>query len=129
MPEPTNPPAPRPPSQSIEESVKAAVSRISHYVDDVSTLQVETRYLIIGPEVELRTQDVASAFAAAKSEIRIDGDSFTVVPVRMSANGEYVFQEALSQVHDRNVAAAIQYRAEIMMALKDVLTELGKKIA
>jgi hypothetical protein len=72
---------------------------------------------------------VASAFAAAKSEIRIDGDSFTVVPVRMSANGEYVFQEALSQVHDRNVAAAIQYRAEIMMALKDVLTELGKKIA
>lgn len=125
MPEPMPPtPSPAPP-RSIEESVKSAVDKISQYVDDVSKLQVETRYLVIG---DTPTADFKTAQAAARTEIKIDGDCYTVVPIRKAANGEFVFQEALNEVHDRHVAAAIQYRKEIVGALKDVVVELGRKI-
>lgn len=120
-------------TRSVEESLRAAVDKISQYVDDVSKLQVETRYLVIGDDGSLPVGangkvDFAQANAAAFSEIKIDGDSYTVVPIRKNANGEFVFQEALNQVHDRNVAAAVQYRKDIVAALKDVVVELGRKI-
>lgn len=120
-------------TRSVEESLRAAVDKISHYVEDVATLQVETRYLVIGDDGALPTGangkvDFAQANAAAFSEIKIDGDCYTVVPIRKNANGEFVFQEALNQVHDRNVAAAVQYRKDIVSALKDVVVELGRKL-
>lgn len=119
MPQPTTPP------RSIEESVKSAVDKIAQYVDDVSKLQVETRYLVISDN---GTANFDQAQAAARTEIRIDGDCYTVVPIRKATNGDFVFQEALNGVHDRHVDAAIQYRKDIVAALKDVVVELGRKI-
>lgn len=120
-------------ARSLEDSVKSAVDKISQYVDDVSKLQVETRYLVIGDDGTLPVGpngrvDFTQANAAAFSEIKIDGDCYTVVPIRKNANGDLVFQEALNQVHDRNVAAAVQYRKDIVAALKDVVVELGRKL-
>ncbi|MCC7165926.1 MAG: hypothetical protein IT331_25735 [Anaerolineae bacterium] len=120
-------------ARSVEESVKAAVAKISQYVSDIAELEVETRYLVIGADGNLPVGadgkvDFAQANAAALSQIKIDGDCYTVVPIRKTADGDFVFQETLNQVHERNVAAAVQYRKDIVEALKDVVVELGRKI-
>ncbi len=53
--------------------------------------------------------------------IKLDGDNQTIVPMRAGETGRLEVDEALFSLHERNVATAIQYRADILNALLSAL--------
>ncbi len=101
----------------IENSLKSAAEKIAQYIDNVATLTVETRFVELAPGGQA---DFSQARPAARSEFKLDGDSFAVVPLRPGPTGLDV-DTALYAIHERNVASAIDYRAKMMSALWSAL--------
>jgi hypothetical protein len=110
-------------ASELEKSLKSAAEKIAQYIDDAATMTVETR------TIEISAQGVTQfdqAQAVARSVVRMDGDSETVVPVRPSGKpGQTEVDAALYELHQRNVATAIEYRARILSALLDALKPGG----
>jgi hypothetical protein len=98
----------------LREAIKNAAERIAKYVEDVSEMAVETQY------VELGAASFAEAKLAARTVVKLDGDSQTVVPVQ---KGELKMDvdSGMFEVHQQNVQAAIEYRTKMMNALLSVL--------
>ncbi len=110
-------------ASELEKSLKSAAEKIAQYIDDAATLTVETRAIEIGAE---GSPQFDQARAVARSIIRMDGDSATVVPMRPSGKpGQTEVDAALYELHQRNVATAIEYRARILSALLDALKTGG----
>jgi hypothetical protein len=57
------------------------------------------------------------AHPAARTEIRLDGDCATVLPVHKNDAGVFVVDGDLFDMHQRNVATVIEYRSRMMDAL------------
>ena len=100
-------------------SVKDVAQKITEYVKNASELTVETRYVVLG-EKELNF-DTASV--AAKTVIRMDGDSYAVMPMRKGDNGQLEVDSALFGLHQQNVTTAIDYRASILDSLLQILKQ------
>jgi hypothetical protein len=104
-------------ANDVENALKAVAAQISAYVRDVATLSVETKYLEVGTPA-----GAASApQTAAKTVIKLDGDSETIVPLQASSTGQLEVDTALFDIHQRNVNAAIDYRARMLAALLEAL--------
>ena len=107
----------------LEKSLKSAAEKIAQYIDDAATLTVETRAIEIGAAGGAQFDQ---ARPVARSIIRMDGDSEMVVPIRSSDKpGQMEVDTALYDLHQRNVATAIEYRARILSALLDALKTGG----
>jgi hypothetical protein len=102
----------------ITNALKSASQTIAKYVDNVATMTVETRYVDVG-----ETVDFAKALPAARTEIRLDGDCATVLPVRKNEVGAFVVDGDMFAMHQQNVATAIDYRARMMQALLQTLKQ------
>jgi hypothetical protein len=101
----------------FEAALKSVAASVAKYVQDAATLQVETRYVEIGagePAFE-------KAPAAARTVIRLDGDSETVIPMRKGAGAALEVDSGLFELHQQNVAIAIDYRARILSSLLNTL--------
>jgi hypothetical protein len=99
-------------ANEIDDALKSAAKTIADYVKNVSELKVRTLYVDLG-----ETVDFEKALPAAYTEIHLDGDSKMILPVRKNETGALVVDDDLFDVHQQNVATAIDYRAQIMGAL------------
>ncbi len=106
-------------ANELNNAIKSAAERIAKYVDNVATMTVETRVI----DVDGSTVDFAGAKPAARTEIRLDGDCATVLPLRQNAQGVAAVDGDLFELHQRNVATAIEYRTKMMEALLQTLKQ------
>jgi len=108
-------------ANEINNALKSAAEKIAKYVSDVATMTVETRYVDVDSGMNI-TFDQAKP--AARTEIRLDGDSQAVVPVRKNEAGVTAVDMDLFDMHQRNVSTAIEYRAKMMDALLQTLKQI-----
>ncbi len=102
----------------IETSLRNAAETISKYIADVATLTVETRYVEVG---NAGAVNLDQAQPAARTVIRLDADSAEVVPMQRTEKGNLEVDATLLDIHNRNVAAAIEYRAKMLASLLTLL--------
>jgi len=98
----------------MREALKSAAEKIAKYVEDVAEMAVETHY------VELGAASFDQAKLAARTIVKLDGDSQTVVPMQ-KGESKLEVDMAVFEVHQQNVAAATEYRTKMMNALLSVL--------
>ena len=101
-------------ASELRDALKASAERIAKYVEDVAEMSVETSYVEVG----------AASFEAAKlgarTVVKLDGDSQTIVPMQ-KGDAKLEVDMGLFEVHQQNVAAAIEYRTKMMNSLLSVL--------
>jgi hypothetical protein len=102
-------------ANDVENALKAVAIKIAGYVDNVATLSVETKY------VQVSTAAGGAPQTAAKTVIKLDGDSETIVPLQAAAAGQLSVDTELFDIHQRNVSAAVDYRAKMLAALLEAL--------
>jgi hypothetical protein len=105
-------------ANELDAAIKSAATNVAKYIGDAATLTVETKFVEVGQQ---GFGDFASAAPAARTIIRMDGDSELVAPVRKTEAGAYEVDEALFELHQLNVETAIEYRARILTALLETL--------
>lgn len=101
-------------SPEIKQALKDAADTISKYVKDAATMTVETRYVEMGSEF-------SASMPAARTVIKLDGDSETVLPMKKGPDGGLVVDTVVHELHLQNVKAAIDYRAELVGRLLTIL--------
>jgi hypothetical protein len=102
----------------FETALKNIAASAAKYVQDAAELNVETRYVDVSID---GTPDFDKARPVGRTIVRLDGDSETVVPMRKAAGGALEVDSALFELHQQNVATAIDYRARILNALLSAL--------
>lgn len=103
----------------LDKAIKDTAEKITQYVNDVATMTVETRYTVIGADGATEER------VAARTVAKLDGDSESLVPVRVNEQGQTEVDLELFEVHQRNVATAIEYRSRVVSALVEALRSLG----
>lgn len=101
-----------------EIALRNAASSVAKYVQDAASMKVETKYVEIGEGGDI---DFSSAKPVASTEIKLDGDSEAVLPMRTNEAGTLEVDITLFELHQQNVATAIDYRARILNALLGTL--------
>lgn len=107
-------------ASDLENSIRSAAEKVAKYVSDVATMTVETKYVEIAGGQDV---NFAEAQPVARTVIRLDGDSDSVVPLREAETGRMEVDADLMDLHQRNVATAIEYRARLINALLTVLQQ------
>jgi len=79
---------------------------------------VETKYVEVGKDGSV---DFNQARPVARTIIKLDGDSESVVPVRRNEAGAPEVDSALFELHQQNVTTTIEYRARMLNALLGTL--------
>jgi hypothetical protein len=102
-------------SPELKEALKNAADKIAKYVEDAATMTVETRYVEIGAKADATKM-------AARTIIKLDGDSETILPMKTGPDGALVVDTVINEMHQENVQAAIDYRTEMLERLLSVLT-------
>lgn len=105
-------------ASEIETALKSMATSVAKYVQDAAVMQVETRYVDLTGGA---ATDFDEAKAAARTIIRLDGDSETVLPMRQNAAGVVDVDSGLFELHQQNVNTAIEYRARMLTALLGTL--------
>lgn len=96
-----------------EDSIKAAAQKFADALKNASQLNVTTNYVeVTGGGAEAP----GGVKLAATTVIEIDGDNNTTVPIQTTAGG-IAINEVLWDIHERNVNAAIAYRAQLLNSL------------
>lgn len=101
-----------------EIALRNAASSVAKYVQDAASMLVETKYVEIGDTGDV---DFESAKPVARTEIKLDGDSLAVLPMRRNETGALEVDITLFDLHQQNVATAIDYRSRILNALLGTL--------
>ena len=101
-----------------EIALRNAASSVAKYVQDAATMMVETRYVEVG---DAGTVDFDSAKPVARTQIKLDGDSEAIIPMRRNEGGVLEVDATLFDLHQQNVSTAIEYRARILNALLGTL--------
>jgi len=101
-------------STEIKEALKNVSDQLAKYVNDAATMTVETSYVEMGAKVE-------NATLAARTVIKLDGDSSSILPMKKAADGSLVVDTTIYDMHQQNVQAASSYRAAILESLLGVL--------
>jgi len=110
----------------FDTALKNTAASIAKYVQDAATLQVESRYVDVSID---GTPDFDKARPVARTIVRLDGDSETVIPMRKGAAGALEVDASLFELHQQNVATAIDYRARILNALLSALPTRARPTA
>jgi hypothetical protein len=106
-------------ANELNNALKTAAEKIVKYVDNIATMTVETRYVDLSGD----SVDFAAAKPCARTEIRLDGDCATVLPMRRNEAGVYSVDGDLFDMHQRNVQTAIDYRARMIDSLLQTLKQ------
>jgi len=101
-------------SPELKEALKAAADKISKYVEDVATMTVTTSYTIVGSDPEVYKM-------AARTIVKLDGDSETVLPMKPGPDGTLVVDTVVNEIHQENVQTVIDYRTEMLERLLGLL--------
>ncbi len=101
-----------------ETALKNAAGKVAQYVNDVATLTVETRLVEIGAAGSV---DFDKAAPAARTIIKLDGDSEAAIPMRKNDAGVLEMDTVLFDLHQQNVNTAIEYRARMLSALLEAI--------
>jgi hypothetical protein len=101
----------------LENSVRSAAEKVAQYISDAAVMRVDTSYV----DISDNTPERATIRPAAQTEIRLDGDSKTIVPMRRAQNGDLEVENELLDIHERNVATTIEYRSRVLSALLGLL--------
>lgn len=112
----------------IQETLKQAAEKIGGFVANAATMTVETWYVEIGvDEVPVDDKGEAhfreNAHPIAITEVRFDGDCIAVLPMRKGEGNVFEVDDALMDLHERNVKTATDYRAGILNAVVGILKE------
>ncbi len=105
-------------ASNLDDSMREAAARVRQYVEDAAVMQVRTYYVLTGTE-DLSKLD--GERPGAFTEVKLDGDSKVVVPMRKGRDGTMELDEALFTIHERNVQSATEYRARVLNALIGLL--------
>ncbi len=100
-------------SPELKEALKSAADAIAKYVADAATMTVETRYVEMGSSAEPKM--------AARTIIKLDGDSESILPMRKGPDGDLAVDSMINEMHQENVQAAIDYRAEMLERMLTLL--------
>ena len=101
-------------SPELKEALKNAADTIAKYVENAATMTVETRYGEMGG-------DAKDSKLAARTVVKLDGDSETILPMKKGPDGSLVVDTVINEMHQENVQAAIDYRAEMLEKLLSIL--------
>ena len=101
-------------SPELKQALKDAADTIAKYIKDAATMTVETRYIDIGSEFN-------QSKPAARTMVKLDGDSETVLPMKKNADGDLVMDTVIHDMHQENVRVAIAYRTEMLERLLAIL--------
>ena len=104
-------------ASELQNSMRNAAAKIAAYVDDVATMTVETRFVQVGAGGDVSFDQ---AKPIARTTIKLDRDCDAIIPMSEAAGASSV-DAALFDLHQRNVATAIEYRARILNALVGAL--------
>lgn len=110
-------------ANEFESALKNAASSVARYVEDAATMKVESKYVEVGGAGSV---DFESASPVARTIIRLDGDSETIIPMRQNNAGVPEVDNILFDLHQENVNTAIEYRARILNALLGTLLARGR---
>jgi hypothetical protein len=83
---------------------------------------VETKYIEIGGN---GGSAAGQASTAARTVIKLDGDSESTIPMRKNEAGILEVDSDLFNLHQQNVTTAIEYRARILNALLSTILSRG----
>lgn len=103
-------------ADEVETTLKNVARKVAGYIEDAATLTVETRVVRVDADT---AADFTQARPAARTVIKLDGDSEAVAPLQAGEAG-LVVDKSLFDLHERNVQAAIEYRAKLLNALLGV---------
>jgi hypothetical protein len=106
----------------LENSLRSAAEQVAKYIADVSTMTVETKYVRVAADGDVQFTD---AKPAARTVVRLDGDSESIIPLRLGADGQLQIDASLLDLHRASVAAAIDYRARMLEVLVGILQPRG----
>lgn len=96
-------------------SLKNAAAAVAKYVEDAAEMEVVTKYVEIG--ADLSPDFDAQAKVVARSKIKLDADSETIIPMRKGASGAPEVDTSLFEIHQQNVQTAIEYRARLLNSM------------
>jgi hypothetical protein len=99
----------------IRDALKAAADQIAKYIQDAAEMKVETSY------IEMGSTSFDQAKLAARSVVKLDGDSQNVLPMKKGEDGKLAVDAVVFEMHQQNVQAAIDYRAKMITAMLDIL--------
>jgi hypothetical protein len=108
-------------ANEINNALRAAADKVARYVENISNLTVTTRLIDVNQGAV-----VTDARAAARTVISLDGDCCIDLPVRLDEQGNPAVDGALYDLHERNVATAIEYRTRMMDALLQTLKQAAR---
>ena len=111
-------------ANGLESSIRDVASKVVKFVENVSELRVETKYVQIGAD---GTVDFNQAKPVARTIFRFDGDSDLIIPLRQPAAGRFEVDSALLDIHKANVTTAIDYRARILSALMGAIQPFSRQ--
>lgn len=106
-------------ANEMENAIKNAATSVAQYVKNASIMQVETRFVEIG---EGNGANFDQTQPVARTVIKLDGDSETVIPLRRSEAGTLEVDASMFELHQQNVTTAIEYRVRILNALLSTFT-------
>lgn len=95
----------------VKEALKNVADQIAKYVADAATMTVETSTVEGGKDAQL----------AARTVIKLDGDSSSVLPMKKGVDGALTVDTTVYDLHQQNVKAASDYRAAILNSLLGIL--------
>ncbi len=102
-------------ANDVREAIKSAADQIAKYVQDAATMTVDTKY------VEMGAAGFEDAKLAARTIVKLDGDSETVLPMKKNEAGTLEVDTVVFELHQQNVQTAIDYRAKILNSLIGLL--------
>lgn len=105
-------------ASNLDDSIREAAAKVRQYIEDAAKMEVRTFYVLTGAE-PLSGLDLERP--GAFTEVKLDGDTKVVVPMRKGRDGELELDETLFTIHERNVAAATNYRASVLSAMIGLL--------
>ncbi len=105
-------------ASNLDETIREAAAQVRRYVEDAAVMQVRTFYVVTDAE---SLSSIDPERPGAFTEVKLDGDTKVVVPMRKGRDGNLELDEALFAIHERNVAMATNYRAQVLNALIGLL--------
>jgi hypothetical protein len=99
----------------IRDALKSTADQIAKYVQNAAEMKVETLY------IEMGSANFDQAKLAARTIVKLDGDSQSVLPMKKGEDGNLVVDAVVFDLHQQNVQAAIDYRSEMITAMINLL--------
>ena len=112
-------------ANDFTSSLRNAAASVARYVDDAATMEVVTKYVKISGD---SASDFESAKPVARTIIKLDSDSETIFPMREGQGSALEVDMTLFELHQQNVATAIDYRARILNALLSTVMSRNREV-